>query len=174
MFFKTNNQKNTDSDNASSIDNIQIDENIAVGSYIKKTEVYDYDENGNKEVKIDENGEKVYSSEELILRSDGNFYLSINNYYANTPSVGTFSIENNKLTLREIVTYGSDTCFFTKNLNVYDGAINSNSISLNINGEKYIFEKVNNSPRVDTYYVTTPIDGVVPLGHEDAWKDCTN
>jgi len=118
-------------------------------------------------------------NEELYLRNDGTYYLALNNYYANQPSVGNYTVNSdNTITLKETVHYGSDACYFTSNLRTFILNIkDENTLTLTYEGLQRTFTKGTIDAEKQshlTYYVTNPVNGVTPSGWEDAWTDCTN
>lgn len=120
------------------------------------------------------------SIDELHLRSDGTFYLSVNNYNANQPYVGNYTVNGNSIVLQTTVVYGSDACFYTNNTK-YEATLNNDTITLNYNlgesSETITFTKGVAEPEIEKnlkYWVTNPVNGVTPEGFEQAWVDCTN
>ncbi len=176
-FSLTKSKNNKESDN-NEIVGEKIDASSMIGNYGLKRTTLIYEEDGKMtEEPLDEDEELYYDI--LYLRSDGTFYLSVDNYNANEPSVGTYTFNNNKtITLKESVTYGSDACFYTSDLKTYTVNIkDKNNLTLVYDGRTINFTRgiiESEDEREKAYYITNPKDGVTPTGWEDAWIDCTN
>ena len=125
---------------------------------------------------IDLNGEIVTYYDQLYLRSDGSFYLSINSYYLDNIIVGTYVINDNFLTLNVKVKYSNNGCFYKDEEKTYVADIEGDKIILEYNDIKKEFslglgnkETLNNKK----YYVINPISNSSPSGIINVWKDCS-
>ena len=174
------NNKNTKPNNDNNNNKTNVVENSIVGAYGRKEIYYTTNEDGSRGETVDEDddGKPDYVTDSLYLREDGSFYLSYNNFNANEPSVGTYSIDKDTkiITLTETVRYGSDACFYTDGLKIYKAQIDGNKLSITINYETIILEK-DLIPAEDkstkAYYVTNPVDGQTAEGWSDAWMNCS-
>ena len=129
---------------------------------------------------VDEDGDGINdrSVNTLYLREDGTFKYSVNTYTCSSPSVGTYSIDENKIILEEKVKYGCDACFFTSDLNTITATIKDDNTLVMVYLGKTL-EYVNGiSPSEDEdsklYYVINPKDGESPSENSETWMDCTN
>ena len=138
----------------------------------------------------DENGkvEKLNLEHGLYLRDDGTFFLWIADYGNGDRRAGNYTVDGNKLLLKETVHYGSDVCFWTNNLRNYEGTINNGKIDIKLNvsdpdgsdkeiEKVYTFELTNNKedPESRAWHSANPKDGEqIDATTDEKWMDCTN
>ena len=122
------------------------------------------------------NDEEVTYYDQLYLRSDGSFYLSINSYYLDKIIVGTYEVNDNFLTLNQSVLYSNNGCFYKDEIKTFVANIEKDKIILEYNGIKKEFIKglgVSETSTNKEYYVTSPNPDVSPKGIMNEWKDCS-
>lgn len=125
---------------------------------------------------IELNEDKISYFDQLYLRSDGTFYLSINSYDFGNIVVGKYYINDNFLTLNQIVKYSNNGCFYKDEEKTIVADIDGDKIVLEYEEEKIEFTKgVGNSETENNrrYYTINPIDGSSPKGIINKWKDCS-
>lgn len=159
----------------------QVDYKLYAGAYAKEELAWMLDENDNISAPLDENedGKQDTYYNSLFLREDGSFLLSFDGYMAcYSPSVGTYTIDNGVITLKETVHYGCDACFYNDNLKTYKGNIKDNgTITINYNDKVIELKKGIIEPEDESSlsrYVPYPKDGETPKGWGDPWSDCNN
>ena len=148
---------------------IEKKSNPYVGGY--KTEIEElYDE---------ETGEKYYVY--LTIRNDGTYTYG-NNTYSGARKVGTYELNENTITLHDIVSFGSDSCFATSGEELKDYIVNIiDEKTLELTDDNKIFRFVYDRNLLEnvfetSWYVTNPIDGTSPeiSDVDEFWTLCTN
>lgn len=120
---------------------------------------------------------------ELSLRDDGTYiYQHGTMQYA--PEVGKYSINNDKVYLKPVIEYGSDTCFYRiENPKEKELKIEKNSLIIkeeiydeddNAKKEEIKLALSTGKDKKEKWYVINPVDGKKPKGYDEKWVDCSN
>ena len=111
----------------------------------------------------------------MYLRADGTYTYG-NNSFSGGRNVGTYEIKDGKILLHDIVSYGSDACYFTDKSYLSDKTITiKDNNTLYDESKKYTFKKDNEiiEEKVDAArYITNPVDGKKPTPSDDEWMHC--
>ena len=169
-------EENPTENNTTVIDDNQTQTDAFVGLYYLS-----------KEVAAANNTDTDVTDEAYILRTDGTFvYVKDTTAEHPTAKVGRYTISNGTITLEEVVSYGSDTCFYTKDdkdivFNTYNATINEQELVLNNGMKDIIYTKSYDTNNIqgrfsETWYVIEPIDGASPDNSTsvDHWTKCDN
>ena len=138
---------------------VSSDKSAYVGGYKAQTDIID--------------GKPFYVY--MYLRSDGTYTYG-NNTASGARNVGTYEIKDRKILLHDIVSYGSDACYFTDESYLFDITMTiKDGITLYDEKSKETFSK-DSSIKESSYeiarYVTNPIDGKKPTQDDDEWLHC--
>ncbi len=127
------------------------------------------------------------TDEAYILRTDGTFvYVKDTLAEHPTAKVGRYTITNGTITLEEIVSYGSDNCFYTPEdkdivFNTYNGTINEQELVVSDGTKETIYTNSYDTNNIqgrfnETWYVVNPVDGSSPDNSTstDQWTKCDN
>ena len=149
-----------------------------ISSNNKKLVAYDIKNNEEYGVinTIDLNGQSVTYYDQLYLRNDNTFYLSINSYYLDKIIIGTYAINANFLTLNQRVLYSNNGCFYKDEEKTFVADIEGDKILLEYNGIKKEFVRnvgVSETDNNRKYYVLDPISDSSPDGILNTWIDCS-
>ncbi len=140
-------------------DDTETDASAYVGGYKVKTDT------------VDDMPVYVY----MYLRADGTYTYG-NNSFLGGRNAGTYEIKDGKILLHDIVSYGSDACYFTDKSYLSDKTITiKDNNTLYDESKKYTFKKDNEiiEEKVDAArYITNPVDGKKPTPSDDEWMHC--
>ena len=142
-------------------DSISGDINTFVGGYKAKTD--------------DVDGEPFYYY--MVLRKDGSYTYGNSTAYGGR-EVGTYALKNGKITMHDVVSYGSDACYFTDESYLNDRSLtikDNNTLEITEGGKTYTFVKDNTVVEDASdlaRYITNPVNGKVPSEGDDAWVHC--
>lgn len=135
---------------------------------------------------LNEENQTVYDV--IVLREDNTYIYDFNASLTSTPVVGNYSIIDGTITLEEIVSYGTDSCYYTKAnpdkvFNTYTATIDETTITLTKDEKEEAFVKgyIPANFEVsydDAWYSISPENGVRPENstatEDKTWINCDN
>lgn len=127
-----------------------------------------------KSIKINEEDNTYY--DQLYLRSDNSFFMSINSYNLEDIIVGTYFIDGNEITFNNKIRYSNNGCYYEE-VGSFKGELLDYRIKVQYKDEVVEFTKDVGSDETITninYYVINPIDKEKPKGLLNTWNNCSN